>query len=210
MKEKTGMMQNRQSGAYVIGIMGGVGSGKSELLSYLKQSYLAEIIEADEVARECMLPGTDCMKRIHEHFPSSLFQENGAIHKDKMADYIFRNPDARLIMNQIVHPSVVQQIVTYVESLSPDKLVVIESALMIEAGLDKYCDELWYVYVDQNIRCERLAQSRGYSKEKTIAIIQSQCSEEVYRNKADVILNNNDDLENLKKQVDGLLKSRER
>ncbi len=210
MKEKTGMMQNKQNKPYVIGVMGGVGSGKSELLNYLKESYQAKIFEADLIAKECMNPETECMQRIRQHFPSSLFYPDGSIHKEKMADYIFHNPQARVTMNQIVHPSVVEWIVQRIEQLYPESIAVVESALMIEAGLDQFCDELWYVYTDQNIRSERLNKSRGYSLEKTKAIIDSQCSEEEYRNRADAILNNNSDLEHLKKQVDELLQSRER
>lgn len=210
MKEKTGMMQNKQEGPHIIGIMGGVGSGKSELLTYLKQEYQAVIFEADLIAKECMNPETECMQQIRQHFPTSLFQSDGLIHKEKMADYIFHNPQARETMNQIVHPSVVEWIVQRIKQLHPDTLAVVESAVMIEAGLDRFCDELWYVYTDQNIRAERLSSSRGYSLEKTKAIIKSQCSEEEYRKRADVVLNNNSDLEHLRRQVDELLQSRER
>ncbi|MBP7320831.1 MAG: dephospho-CoA kinase [Lachnospiraceae bacterium] len=210
MKEKTGMMQNKQNRPYVIGVMGGVGSGKSELLNYLKQTYHAEIFEADIIAKQCMDPETACMQQIRQQFPESLFYPDGSIHKEKMADYIFHNPQARVTMNQIVHPTVVEWIIRRIEQLQPDVLAVIESAIMIEAGLDRFCDELWYVYTDQDIRSERLNKSRGYSLEKTKAIIDSQLSEEEYRNRADAILNNNSDLEHLKKQIDELLQSRER
>ena len=204
------MMQNKQKKPHIIGIMGGVGSGKSELLLYLKQEYQAEIFEADLIAKQCMNPETECMQQIRQHFPKSLFHEDGSIHKENMADYIFHNPQARETMNQIVHPSVVEWIIKRIEQLPPDTIAVVESALMIEAGLDQFCDDLWYVYADQKIRSERLNKSRGYSPEKTQAIIDSQCSEEEYRNRADAVLNNNSDLDDLKKQVDELLRSRER
>lgn len=204
------MMRNSQGKPYVVGIMGGVGSGKSELLNHLRKKYDAKVFEADSIARDCMLPGTKCMNQIRQSFPDCLFDEDGSIRKNEMSDYIFREPDARKQINQIVHPTVISYILEEISKLQPGDFAVIESAIMLEAELDQYCDELWYVYTKQELRCERLAKSRGYSIEKTKAIMDSQCSEMEYKNKADVILNNNYELKDLIRQVDGLLKTRER
>lgn len=210
MKERIGMKQNKEKQTKIIGVMGGVGSGKTELLNYLETQYGAIIIMADRVAEMLLQPGTDTMKTLQQDLPFGIVMENGLIHKSKMAEHIFQNPDQRLKINQVVHPAVVQWIRKELTKIPDGSFVILESALLLEARMDVFCDEVWYIYVDKELRTQRLMDSRGYTKEKIQSIMDAQCSEQEFSEGADVIIDNSGDICKMKAQVDALLLARER
>lgn len=204
------MKQNKEKQTKIIGVMGGVGSGKTELLNYLETQYGAIIIMADRVAETLLQPGTDTMKSLQCDLPSSIFLENGTIHKIKMAEHIFQNPEERLKINQVVHPAVVQWIRKELTRIPEGSFVILESALLLEARMDVFCDEVWYIYANKELRTQRLIESRGYSKEKIQAIMDAQCTEQEFSEGADAIIDNSGDICKMKAQVDALLLARER
>lgn len=210
MKERIGMKQNKEKQTKVIGVMGGVGSGKTELLNYLESQYGAIVIMADRVAEMLMQPGTETMDSLRCDLPPSMFLENGEINKNKMAEHIFQHPEERLKINQVVHPAVVQWIIKKLTTVPEGSFVVLESALLIEARMDVFCDEVWYIYADKEMRIRRLIDSRGYSMEKIQAIMDAQCSDQEFLAGADAIIDNTGDICKMKAQVDALLLVREK
>ena len=210
MKERIGMKQNKEKQTKVIGVMGGVGSGKTELLNYLESQYGAIVIMADRVAEMLMQPGTETMDSLRCDLPPSMFLDNGEINKNKMAEHIFQHPEERLKINQVVHPAVVQWIIKKLTAVPEGSFVVLESALLIEARMDVFCDEVWYIYADKEMRIQRLIDSRGYSMEKIQAIMDAQCSDQEFLAGADAIIDNTGDICKMKAQVDALLLVREK
>ncbi len=182
-----------------IGITGGVGAGKSELLHFMEKEYPAKVLLADELAHELMMPGTECFAQIKETFAEEdIFSPEGGLDAEKMAKVIFSDENKRERMNGIVHPAVKQEVLRRAESERQKGEIscfILEAALLIEDGYDKICDELWYIYTTKDIRRERLKKSRGYSDAKIDAIFASQLSEETYRKYCKVVIDNNDSLE---------------
>ena len=188
-----------------IGITGGVGAGKSEILGYLAKKPDTRVMLADEIAHELMSPGTECYDRICETFGAEdIFLPQGGLDRGKLAAVIFSDEAKRRQMNAIVHPAVR----VYVEKEAQGgkrKLLVLEAALLIEEHYDEICDELWYIYTREDIRRERLMASRGYSTEKVDRIFASQLTEEVYREHCRVVIDNNGSVAEAFAQIDRAL-----
>ena len=142
-----------------IGITGGVGAGKSEILAYLKAHYRCRVIMADEVARKLEEPGEICYKRIVALLGKTILQEDGQIDRGAMAQLIFRKKALLEEINRIVHPAVQEYIEQQIELEKRQErfdFLFVEAALLIECGYDAILDELWYIYTDAAVRRERL------------------------------------------------------
>lgn len=196
-----------------IGITGGVGAGKSEILSYLAKKPHTQVMLADEIAHELMEPGTECYARIMETFSKEdITEPGGGFDRGKLAAVIFSDPVKRQQMNDIVHPAVKKYVRHRAEAEQKRgelELLVLEAALLIEEHYDEICDELWYIYSREDIREERLMKSRGYSKEKVQQIFSSQLSESVYRAHCSVVIDNNGTVEEAFRQIDKALENTE-
>lgn len=188
-----------------IGITGGVGAGKSEILHYIKEQYPAKILLADELAHELMRPGTECYAQIKRVFEKEdLFLPQGEINAEKLASVIFSDPGKRMLLNEIVHPAVKQEIIKLADQERKKGVIsyfILEAALLIEEGYDKICDELWYIDTSKETRRKRLKESRGYSDTKVDAIFDSQLSEEEYKKYCKVIIDNDGLLQNTFDQI---------
>ena len=204
-----------------IGITGGVGAGKSEVLSYLRNKPKTKVMLADEIAHTLMEPGTDCYQKIVETFVGEdIFEtskseaslpENRPFHRGKLAEVIFSNEEKRKQMNAIVHPAVKGYVEnTYQEELKKGQIeyLVLEAALLIEEKYDEVCDELWYIYTSEENRRNRLKESRGYSDEKIDHIMASQLSEEAFRAATRRTIDNNGNLKETYRQIDEALEER--
>ncbi|MBO5259103.1 MAG: dephospho-CoA kinase [Agathobacter sp.] len=193
-----------------IGVTGGVGAGKSAILSYLEQKPRTKVMLADEIAHFLMEPGTDCYEALRKEFASEpIWQEDGHFDKEALGKMIFSDPDKRDRLNGIVHPAV-KEYVRQQQKLESEKgeldLLILEAALLIEEKYNEICDELWYIYTDSNIRRLRLKESRGYSDEKIDNILASQLSEEEYRKACQFVIDNNGTFEESAAQIENALR----
>lgn len=188
----------------LIGITGGVGAGKSEILKFIGQHYKCKIYLADEVAHEIQKPGQPCYQKIVSLVGRDILNEDGAIDKNILATKIFMNHSLLLHINNIVHPSVRVFLEDAVKEAREDgdvELFFIEAALLIENNYNAFVDEMWYVYARDEIRRERLRKNRGYSDEKIERIMRSQLSEEKFRNNSDFVIDNSDSIEQAYEQI---------
>ena len=196
-----------------IGITGGVGAGKSEILSYLGKKNGVRVMLADEIAHELMEAGTDCYKSLRQTFnDEDIWNSDGSFNREKLAKVIFSDKLKRDIMNSIVHPAVKEYVIRqqeYEKERGELSLLVLEAALLIEEHYDKICDELWYIYTSEENRRDRLKASRGYSDEKIDNIFKSQLSEEEYRKYCAVVIDNNGSVEAAFEQIDKALVNEE-
>lgn len=176
----------------VIGITGGVGSGKSRVLSYLEEKHHAVICQADQVAWELQKPGQKCYLQIVEHFGTSILNDDKTIDRKVLGQIVFENNAKLQVLNTIMHPAVKSEIQKCIlmEKEKGTKLFFLEAALLIEEHYDEICDELWYIYTSEPIRRQRLKDSRQYSDAKIDAIMASQLSEERFRVACKVIIEN--------------------
>ncbi len=196
----------------IIGITGGVGSGKSEIIHILEADYDAIIIEADKVAHELMKLNTETYLEIVEVFGNDILDDSQQIDRKKLGNFVFEHQEYIPILNNIIHPRVQEYILKQIvleRKKANAELFVIEAALLIEAGYKDICDELWYIYVEKEIRINRLNLSRGYSRDKSEAIMQSQKDDEYYRDNSDYVIDNSGDIGRTRKSIDRILKNRE-
>ncbi len=194
----------------LIGITGGVGAGKSELLKYIEENYLCRIYLADRVAHEIQMPGQPCYHKLVELLGRQVLSEGGAIDRSVMAAMIFRDKQLLQQVNTLVHPAVQEYLLEKVAEAANDpevELFFIEAALLIEAGYKDIVDEMWYIYADAGVRRRRLRESRGYSEKKITQIMSSQLSEEIFRESCDLVIDNSGSLEESFCQIDERLKS---
>lgn len=193
-----------------IGITGGVGAGKSEILKYIKRHYKCEIYLADEAAHEVKRAGTECFDRLVTLLGSDIVGEDGEINKAVMADKIFGDEELLRQVNEIVHPAVKDYLMAKYEAAleNPDiELFFVEAALLIEAGYKELVDEMWYIYADRNVRRKRLMYSRGYSEEKIQNIMDNQLTEEEFREACDFVIDNSGLLADSYRQIDKKLEA---
>ena len=188
-----------------IGITGGVGSGKSEILRYLKSRYSCRILMSDDAAKELEKPGGVLygpLIRLLEPgcLPGEgdpLVLSDGEINKPEMARRIFGDPDLLRKVNELVHPAVNRYILDEIAGERESgkfEFFILESALLVENGYDRIMDSLWYIYCSEEERFKRLKASRGYSDEKIRSIIARQVSDAQFREFCDVVIDNTGEL----------------
>lgn len=197
----------------VIGITGGVGAGKTKILSYIEKRCRCRIVRADEAAHFLYEKGQECYEKITALFGDSVLAADGELDRGKLAAIIFSDNGAKEKVNAIVHPAVKRYIVEQIErerEKGDADFFFIEAALLIEEHYDEIADELWYVYADEAMRMERLGKSRGYSEKKSADIMRGQLSVEEFKSKCQRVITNNGDLADTYKQIDELLKMEER
>ncbi|MBQ8231148.1 MAG: dephospho-CoA kinase [Lachnospiraceae bacterium] len=194
----------------LIGITGGVGAGKSEILQYIKKHYKCEIYLADQVAHEVQSPGQPCYQKIVELMGAGILQDDGTIDRAKMASRIFLEKDLLLKVNALVHPAVQNYLLDRVKEAGQNpevELFFIEAALLIETGYKEIVDEMWYIYADEKVRRNRLEANRGYTPQKITQIMDKQLSEEAFREACDFVIDNSGVLEDSFRQIDERLKT---
>ena len=188
----------------LIGITGGVGAGKSEILSFIKKNYNCEIYLADQVAHKIKEKGEICYQPLVELLGEDVLDSDGEINKGKMASIIFADEEILKKVNEIVHPGVKEYILTKMKEAKEKGVVdlfFIEAALLIEAGYQDMVDELWYIYAKKEVRVKRLQDNRGYSLEKIEQIMNSQLAEEVFFKTCDFVIDNSGEIEDSYKQI---------
>lgn len=193
-----------------IGITGGVGAGKSEILSYIRKHYRCEIYLADEVAHEVKNPGTECYHELIKLLGEDILESDGQIDRGKMAEKIFADETVLQKVNGIIHPAVKRYLLEHLETAGKRgdvELFFVEAALLIEAGYGELVDEMWYIYATEEVRRERLKLSRGYSDEKVNRILSSQLSDEEFRKNCSFIIDNSGELTDSFKQIDEKLEA---
>lgn len=195
----------------VIGITGGVGAGKSEVLKLIKDMCRCVVVTADELARSLEVKGEVCYEPLVKLLGKDILADDGQIDPPKMAQVIFaEGADEKLEgVNKIVHPAVKQRILSMIEerrAAGDVDYFFIEAALLIEDHYDKIVDGLWYVYADEDVRRKRLRMTRGYSDEKIDAIFSSQSDDEVFRKYCSVVIDNGGSLLDTKKQLLKIIK----
>jgi dephospho-CoA kinase len=174
----------------ILGITGGVGAGKTTVLTYLAQRYGARILELDRVAEKLQKPGAACyedmLKLLRTYTETAgmkgqLLQKDGSFDRSAVAALVFADRALLEKLNGIIHPAVRRYVAEQVKNSAPGELTVIEAALLLEERYDEICDEIWYIYADEDTRRRRLKSSRGYSDERITSMIQSQRSDDSFR-----------------------------
>ena len=186
-----------------IGLTGGVGAGKSLLLAFLHDKYNAFVIEADKVGHQVMEPGMLCYGPVIELFGPGIIKKDKTLDRRAISDIVFTETEKRQQLDDIIHPAVKRVIREELqkEALAGRKLAIVEAALLLEDNYQAFCDEVWYVYVDEDTRVKRLMDGRGYSEEKARSIMAAQKPDSFYREYADFVIDNSGEPEEAMEQI---------
>ncbi len=195
----------------IIGVTGGVGSGKSTILDILKSDYNAYIILADDLARELTNPSKSAYKGVIDAFGNDILADDLInIDRIKLSKIVFQNPDKLKLLNSIIHPLVRTEILNLFDEIytkDNNALIVLESAILIEAGYLNLLDYLWFVYANKDVRIKRLIDSRGYSIKRCENIMDNQLSDDEYKSFADFVIDNSNSIELAKEQIHNWFKN---
>lgn len=190
----------------VVGLTGGIASGKSTVSNLLREMGYT-IIDADLEARLAVEIGEPAYNEIILYFGEEIKLPNGQIDRAKLGEIIFNNEEQRLKLNSIVHPDVRRRMLEKREQAvkNGESLVVMDIPLLFESKLTSMVDKVLLVYVDEDTQLERLMERNGFSEEEAIARIKSQMPLKDKVQLSDAVIDNNGTIENTKKQLNIIL-----
>ena len=186
----------------VIGITGTIGSGKSTIAAFMRELG-AKVIDADEVGHEVYLPGSAGWQGVVEAFGEDVLAADNTIDRRKLGEIVFCNPAALARLNCIVRPLIAQEVQSRLKELRRKKarVVVLEAALLIEAGWGPLVDEIWVTTTPENIIYKRLGAKRDLNRSQAKARIEAQLPLEEQIKSATRIIDTNVPLSELKASV---------
>ncbi len=196
----------------IVGLTGGVASGKTAVSRVLREEG-AYIIDADQIARELVQPRKPAWNEIIRAFGKEILQEDGSIHRKKLADKIFTDPEQRKVLNRILHPRIKEEIDRRAKEIvqkDPKAIVVIDAPLLVELGMHHKVDRLIVVTSTQMQQMERLKKRDGRSREEALKLFSSQMLVEEKRKLADFVIQNEGSLEKMKKRAKEVFKELKR
>ena len=191
---------------YTIGLTGGIGTGKSEVLSILRDLG-ASTVEADLLAHELYSPGKPAWQDIIETFGSGILTAEQQINRKKLGEIVFADRNKLSKLNQIVHPRIFDHLKELIEEqkMAGTRLLVIEAAVLIEAEWTEMVDSVWVVQASKGIIIKRLKEKTTLTEEQITQRINAQISDAQRQEKANEILTNNGDKSDLRDQVRKLI-----
>jgi len=189
----------------VIGLTGSIGSGKSTVSQFLAELG-AVIIDADKIGHEAYKPDTEAWREVVAAFGRQILTPGGDIDRKKLGEIVFSNAEALARLNQIMHPRMYDMVKAQLEEYQRQEadVVVLEAPLLIEAGWASLVDEVWVTVASESTVLRRLKEQFGLSRQEALARIRSQLSSEERVKHADVVIDNDGNLDELRARVDKL------
>lgn len=190
----------------IAGLTGGIASGKTEVAKELS-SLGASVIDADQVARDVVLPGTDTFRILAGTFGDEILNGEGRIDREKLAQVVFSDEEKRAELNGITHPAIFREIQLRVNSYAAERteddppVVIVDAALIVDVGASSVFDMLIVVVADEPKKIERLMEYRNMSRGEAEGRIAAQLPDSERVRKADLVIENNGDLDELRKKV---------
>ncbi|MDF9760214.1 dephospho-CoA kinase [Peribacillus simplex] len=190
----------------IIGITGGIASGKSSVSLYLQELGFT-IVDADLASRAVVEPGEDAYHQVVEAFGEDILLADGNIDREKLGSIIFHDQEKRLLLNGIVHPAVRNwmRLKTEEALAAGEETVFMDIPLLFESKLTFMVEKTLLIYVDEQVQLERLMNRNGLSEKDALARIHSQMPLADKKALADAVIDNNGDIKETKKQVKALL-----
>ncbi|HHY91391.1 MAG TPA: dephospho-CoA kinase [Clostridiales bacterium] len=192
----------------VIGITGGIASGKTTVSNLLKE-FGYPVIDADVIARQIVEKGKPALEKIRGTFGEEVIQPDGTLNRKRLAQIVFSDPEQRKKLNDITHGPILDEIlreIDFYKNNSAHKIVFVDAALLIEMNMVSLVDEVWLIAVDRDIQQKRLMERDGLNETEALKRIESQMSLEAKKKYATIIIDNSKDFEHLKNQVMEALK----
>ena len=189
----------------IIGLTGGIASGKSTVSAKLKELGAA-VIDADILAREVVSKGEIAYNRIVQCFGEGILLPSGQINRKRLGGIVFSDKEKLALLNSITHPEIINKVKDRIRELKAagSKVIVVDAAILIEMGLHKYVDSVWVVTVDRETQIKRLIERDRFDYKESENRVNSQFTNEVRRKYADVIIDNNKSIEEVGKRLEEL------
>lgn len=189
--------------AALIGLTGGIGSGKSTVASIVSELG-ASVIDADRVGHDVYLPGSEGFRLVREAFGDGIVAADGTIDRKALGARVFADPAQLARLNALVHPLIGAEIrrrIDAARAAAPERPIVVEAAIMLEAGW-RFFDRVWIVVVSPEVAITRVMASRGLAREEVEARLAAQMSNDERRRHADLVIENDGSLAALRTQVE--------
>ena len=183
-----------------VGLTGGIGAGKSEV-SRLLVEHGAVLIDADRIAREVVAPGTPGLAAVVEAFGEDVLAADGSLDRPRLGSIVFADPERLAVLNSIVHPLVGARSRELEDAAAEDAVVVHDVPLLTENGLAPLYDLVIVVDADPGTQLDRLVRLRGMTEDDARARMAAQATREQRRSIADIVIDNDVPLDELRRRV---------
>lgn len=197
--------------ARIIGITGGIATGKSTVTRFIKdQGYV--VIDADKIARGLMKKNSPSYKKTVGHFGEGILDGSGEIDRKALGDIVFSNEDKLQALNSITHPFIFETMKEKIESNIKEKVIFLDIPLLFEeySEINKYeiyFDEIWLVYTDRDTQIDRLRRRNNLTIDEAVKRIDSQMSIDLKRERSNKVISNLGSVDDLEKSVKVLLEN---
>ena len=187
---------------FIIGLTGGIGSGKSTIASWFREWHIP-VIDGDKLAWEAVNPGSPVLSILADAFGKEILSEEGTLKRRQLGQIVFQDKAKLGRLNQIMHPAIWHLVESRLKACKDagEKLAVLDMPLLIEAGWQSRVDSVWVVYVSTEVQISRVMKRDSLKRSQIMAIMQNQIPVEEKLSYADVIINNEGSEENTRRQV---------
>jgi dephospho-CoA kinase len=194
--------------SFIIGLTGGIASGKSTVAKMLRELNIP-VVDADEEARLAVEKGEKAYYDIVSFFGEDILLSDGSIDRAKLGGIIFPNPEKRAVLNSIVHPAIKERMLTKQKQYTEagNEVIVLDIPLLFEGKNNYEIDKIIVVYVDEQTQLERLMSRNQFRKNEALSRINSQMPLSQKRDLADAVIDNNGTIEETEKQLHDILKN---
>lgn len=191
----------------IIGLTGGIGSGKSTVSAYLAENTGIPVIDADKIAHDITEPGQPTLTRLEEAFGSGIIRADGTLDRKKLAGIVFSSQEKKELLDRITHGAIREQINREIEAADREQkpAVILDVPLLMETGMDAQCDAVWVVTADMKVRIDRVSARDNIGEEEINARIARQMSDGERFSRADEIIDNSGDKETLYREIKRLV-----
>ncbi|TZE82333.1 dephospho-CoA kinase [Calorimonas adulescens] len=190
----------------VIGLTGGIASGKSTVSNILREMG-AYVIDADEISREIIKKGSEAWKEIIDYYGNDILLPDGEIDRKKLGNIVFADKEKLDKLNAITHPRIIQRIKEIIDAekeKGKERAVILDAAILIEMGLQNMVDEVWVVSIDKDKQIKRLIERDKLSYEDAMNRIRMQMPLSEKVKYADYVIDNSKDIGYIRKQISKL------
>ncbi len=188
----------------IIGITGSSGSGKSTISKILAQKYNAKIIDADEIARRLSMENSKYINEIVSKFGKDIVDEAGNLNRKQLAEIIYSDKNKREVLNNCTFKYIVSKIKTEIQNTINRDFIIIDAPLLFESKLNEVCDMVIGVIAKRKVQIDRIMKRDNINSEHAEKRIQSQKNNDFYIQKCDKIIENNGDINIVKKEIENL------
>ena len=188
----------------ILGLTGGIGTGKSTVANMLKEKGIP-VVDTDLISRE-VIEYPEIIEKIKLEISNEVFDFNNKLDRKKISEIVFENQEKLKKLNEIMHPEILKKMWDEVEELKKNhKIIVVDVPLLFEINMEKEVDKILLIYASKEIQLKRIMERDGRTREEAVKIISSQMPLYKKREKSHYIIQNNDSLEKLEKNLDKIV-----